>query len=190
MKKIIFLVLAAFIIICLVLLLRQTFSSLYKQSSDTPVIITNFEECVAAGFAVMESYPARCRTDDGQTFTQKIVGAISTPDFSNEIEVVNPRPGQVVTSSLVVTGKARGSWFWETSFPIELRDANGKELGNAIATAQGEWMTEEFVQFHAEMIFSAPTTSEGKLILRNGNASGLPENAKEVTIPVTFTKNP
>ncbi len=30
--------------------------------------ITNFAECVAAGYPVMESYPEQCRTDDGQTF--------------------------------------------------------------------------------------------------------------------------
>jgi len=32
--------------------------------------ITNFEECAAAGNPVMQSYPPRCKTADGKTFTQ------------------------------------------------------------------------------------------------------------------------
>ena len=34
--------------------------------------ITTFLECEAAGFPVQESYPARCSTPDGRTFTQII----------------------------------------------------------------------------------------------------------------------
>jgi len=34
--------------------------------------VTNFEECVAAGNSVMESYPAQCRSADGQLFVQDI----------------------------------------------------------------------------------------------------------------------
>lgn len=37
---------------------------------ETLVIVppNSFEECVAAGNPVMESYPERCRTPDGKTF--------------------------------------------------------------------------------------------------------------------------
>lgn len=34
--------------------------------------IDSFDECVEAGYPVMESYPAKCATPDGQTFTQII----------------------------------------------------------------------------------------------------------------------
>ncbi|MCB9362618.1 hypothetical protein H6504_04230 [Candidatus Woesearchaeota archaeon] len=34
--------------------------------------ITNFEECVAAGNPVMESYPEQCRTEDGKLFVREI----------------------------------------------------------------------------------------------------------------------
>lgn len=40
--------------------------------SDTYAYITDFEECEAAGFPVQESYPARCTTPDGRSFTQII----------------------------------------------------------------------------------------------------------------------
>ncbi|MBU0645857.1 hypothetical protein KJ611_00020 [Patescibacteria group bacterium] len=38
---------------------------------QTTVRVTNFEECVAAGNPVMESYPRQCRADD-QTFVEII----------------------------------------------------------------------------------------------------------------------
>ncbi len=33
--------------------------------------ITNFDECVAAGYPIMESYPEQCRTADGHMFTNE-----------------------------------------------------------------------------------------------------------------------
>lgn len=33
--------------------------------------ITNFDECVAEGFPIMESYPERCATPDGRTFVNE-----------------------------------------------------------------------------------------------------------------------
>lgn len=35
-------------------------------------VISNFEECLAAGYSVMESYPERCMTEDGIVFTREI----------------------------------------------------------------------------------------------------------------------
>lgn len=34
--------------------------------------ISNFEECAAAGYPIMESYPAQCRIPGGDVFTQQI----------------------------------------------------------------------------------------------------------------------
>lgn len=34
--------------------------------------ITNFEECAAAGYPVMESYPRQCRSEDGQLFVEEL----------------------------------------------------------------------------------------------------------------------
>ncbi len=34
--------------------------------------ITNFDECAKAGYPIMESYPAQCRTESGELFVQKI----------------------------------------------------------------------------------------------------------------------
>lgn len=147
---------------------------------------SSFEECVRAGNPVMESYPEQCRDTSGNTFVRDIGNEL---EYSDLIQVDNPRPNQKITSPLVVTGKARGQWFFEAQFPIELVDENGISLGVIPATAQGEWMTEEFVPFTASLTFSTLQTPKGKLIIRNSNASGLPENEKELVIPVEFKVN-
>ena len=59
--------------------------------------ITNFDECVAAGNPVMESYPEQCRTPDGRTFVNErqaapvpnIVdeGTTSAPVNTDELQV-------------------------------------------------------------------------------------------------------
>lgn len=40
--------------------------------SPTPSIINSFEECVAAGYPVMESYPPQCAVPGGETFTSTL----------------------------------------------------------------------------------------------------------------------
>lgn len=102
------------------------------------------------------------------------------------IWVALPLPNQVVTSPLTVTGRARGNWFFEASFPVTLKDANGNILAQAPAQAQGDWMTTEYVNFSVVLTFVAPATPTGTLILEKDNPSGLPQNANELQIPVTF----
>ena len=34
--------------------------------------ITNFDECVVAGYSILESYPRQCKTPDGKTFIETI----------------------------------------------------------------------------------------------------------------------
>lgn len=43
-------------------------------------IINSFEECAAAGYPVMESYPRQCRTPDGRTFVEELDEPIEPPD--------------------------------------------------------------------------------------------------------------
>jgi len=153
------------------------------QGEPAPVAkINSFEEC-AAKYPVMESYPRQCATPDGKHFTENIGNA---NELSGLTVVDSPRPNDSVKSPLTITGKARGNWYFEASFPVKIFDANSKELGTGIATAGGEWMTEDFVPFSATVEFSAPTTSTGTLILKKDNPSDLPENNNQLIIPVKF----
>jgi hypothetical protein len=103
-----------------------------------------------------------------------------------DIKITSPKSGDTITSPLIVTGQAKGSWFFEASFPVKLLDANGKVIVQGPAQAQGEWMTSDFVQFKATLSFANPTTSTGTLVLSKDNPSGLPQNDAQIVIPVKF----
>lgn len=104
----------------------------------------------------------------------------------DKIEVASPLPNQKVASPLTVTGKARGSWYFEASFPVELKDAKGNVLVQTPAQAQSEWTTLDFVPFKVTLTFSRPSTRTGVLILKRDNPSGLPQNDEQLQVPVAF----
>lgn len=148
--------------------------------------IESFEGCVEAGFAVMESYPRQCRTPDGRLFAEEIEVQAEYDNASPDmIRVENPHPGGVVGKEFRVTGEARGPWFFEANFSIEVVSPSGSIIAGSFATAQGEWMTEEFVPFMSEIIdLPSAYTGPATLILYKQNASGLPENEASVSIPI------
>jgi len=155
----------------------------YKRIKEAGNIVTNFEECADRGYPILESYPRQCKTPDGKTFVEDIGNEL---EKQNLIRVSKPRPNEIIKSPLEIRGEARGYWFFEASFPVKLRDENGRELGIGIAQTLSDWMTEDFVPFEATLEFQSPTTSRGVLILEKDNPSGLPEYADELRIPVKF----
>lgn len=125
----------------------------------------------------------------GYWYTSKQVSApgIVLPASKDDLIVVDtPLPNAVVVSPLTISGKARGYWYFEASFPAKLYDDNGTLLGVMPVQAEGEWMTEEYVPFSAILTFATPMTPTGTLVLEKDNPSGLPEHANELRIPVRF----
>ena len=108
------------------------------------------------------------------------------PAPNDLIRVDSPRSGDRVASPLVVRGSARGTWYFEATFPVTLLDARGTVLARSYATAQGEWMTSDFVPFTSTLTFPTPTTADGTLVLDAANASGDPARAQSVRVPVKF----
>ena len=106
--------------------------------------------------------------------------------MSDLIQVDAPAPNAQVTSPLTVTGRARGTWYFEASFPVKLLDGNGNELVIAPAQAQSDWMTTDFVPFSVTLTFATPPTPTGTLVLMKDNPSGEPQFDASVSIPVTF----
>jgi hypothetical protein len=102
------------------------------------------------------------------------------------IVVESPRAREEINSPLFISGKARGYWFFEASFPIELVDENNNLIAQTIAQAKGEWMTEDFVSFEATLNFVNPKTNKGFLIFRKDNPSGLKEHDDELRVPILF----
>lgn len=158
------------------------------------VSVSSFIECMNAGNPIMESYPRQCRSADGKTFTEEVseqptleeTPEIGSPAEETMVRVSMPLPNTKVTSPLTIKGSARGNWYFEASFPVELVDANGNQLTITPAQAQGDWMTTDFVPFSATLNWATSTTELGTLILHKDNPSGLPEHDAAVRIPVKF----
>ena len=113
--------------------------------------------------------------------------ATTTNPLGDLIDVDSPAPHSKITTPITITGKARGNWYFEASFPVELKDANGAVIAQGPAQAQGDWMTTEFVPFSVTLTFVAPSPgTAGTLVLKNDNPSGNPATQKELDIPVTF----
>lgn len=92
------------------------------------------------------------------------------------------RSGNVVH----VEGEARGPWYFEASFPIEVLDAQGNVIGIGYGTAQGEWMTTNFVPFTADVTLSQPYTGPAHIVLKKDNPSGEPQNDASLMYGVTL----
>lgn len=104
----------------------------------------------------------------------------------SRIRVTAPAAGSIITSPLTVTGEARGTWYFEASFPVAILDANRTEIAIVPAQAQGEWMTENFVPFSATIDFTPPATDTGFVVFKKDNPSGLPEHDASAEVPVRF----
>lgn len=118
-------------------------------------------------------------------------GSLVEAELKNDLIVLDePLVGAEVSSPLEITGKARGYWFFEASFPVIVVDWDGKIIGQGIAQSTSEWMTEEFVPFKATITFDVSSTvsNRGALILKKDNPSGLPENDNALEIPIFFAQ--
>ena len=109
------------------------------------------------------------------------------------ITLATPLPNSVVTNPLLISGLARGNWYFEGSFPIVLTNWDGLIIAEGHATALGDWMTTDFVPFTAMLEFTSPYPDGGQefmkrgaLILQKDNPSGLSENDDALEISIRF----
>lgn len=90
-KKWIFVTAAAILLAAVVLTAVYLFRASNRSDSDTdqphPSEITNFEQCIDAGYPVQESDPRRCTLPDGTTFTEEIE---SQTEDDNNTGIANP----------------------------------------------------------------------------------------------------
>ena len=116
---------------------------------------------------------------------------VPTPVADDLIVIDTPTPNERISSPITISGKARGTWFFEASFPIVIVNWDGLIIGEGIATAQSDWMTTEFVPFTATITYTLdPATpyDRGAIILKKDNPSGLPEHDDAREIPIFFTR--
>jgi len=129
---------------------------------------------------------------NNQTVTED-EGQNSEVDLTDFIIVSNLEAETVIESPLTVSGEARGYWFFEGSFPVELKNGDGVVIATGIATSTEEWMTTEFIPFSVTLEFVNPYNpgdpeywKKGLLVLKRDNPSDLPENDQELEIPIYF----
>lgn len=102
------------------------------------------------------------------------------------ITVDSPSPNATVSKNFKILGQARGMWYFEASFPVELRDQNGNLLNTSIAKAQGDWMTENFVPFIVNVVVPNSYVGPATLVLKRDNPSGEPANDASISFPITI----
>jgi hypothetical protein len=159
----------------------------YQYKRSAPLSVLSFEDCVNAGYPVMESFPRQCKTPDGRTYAEELPGNTTYDNASLDlINIDVPFSGAVVGKDFSVIGKARGMWFFEASFPIQVIDKNGYPLATGIAQAQSDWMTENFVPFKADIKVPENYIGPATLILKKDNPSGLLSNEASISFPINI----
>lgn len=110
--------------------------------------------------------------------------------LKHDMVVVNsPYPGEKISSPLSVSGTARGGWFFEGSFPIDITDFEGNIIAQKYATAQDDWMVGRNVEvpFLGSIDFEVPEgVSRGYVIFHKDNPSDKRELDDSFSIPVIF----
>lgn len=135
---------------------------------------------------------AACPSVEDENQNEEV--SVSDNDKANLI-TANVSVGEVISSPLTLSGEARGQWFFEGSFPIFLTNWDGLIIYEGFASANGEWMTTEFVPFSTSITFTSPYQpgdpdfmKNGTLILKKDNPSDLPELDDALEIPIRFAE--
>lgn len=103
---------------------------------------------------------------------------------SSPVIILYPQDNQEVTNPIRIRGMARGPWFFEASFPIQLVDSAGNIISTGIAKAESDWMTENYVNFSAEIEYPATNTGSALLVLSKDNPSDNPDLDQHFFVPV------
>ncbi|RYY99195.1 MAG: hypothetical protein EOO11_05775 [Chitinophagaceae bacterium] len=111
------------------------------------------------------------------------------PDTSGLIGITQPQAGDTLSGAVLVTGSARGPWYFEAEFPVRLVNSAGRVIAQAPAHAEGDWMTSNRVPFRAQLPVPRGAAGNARLILEKANPSGMPERADSIVLPVFLSGN-
>ena len=71
-------------------------------------------------------------------------------DRDPPVTISQPQRNAEIRSGQPLRGTVSGSWFFEGVVPVELTTVEGRPLYTGSAAAQGEWMTENQVQYASQ----------------------------------------
>ena len=136
--------------------------------------IGNFEECAAAGYLIMESYPRQCRAGE-ETFVEEI------PEEEANIRVAEPQANAEISLPFTLRGEART---FESTVNFRIRDEDGTILLEDFTTALVS-ETSTFGEFSTEVSFPAPKGTTGMIEVFEYSAQDGRE-VNMVRIPIVF----
>ena len=90
--------------------------------------------CVAA--CGRKEAPQNAADSTPQPVAVDSAGPAATDDL---IHLTAPHPNELVTSPLTISGQARGTWYFEGSFPVILIGTNGDTLAIRPGPGPASW---------------------------------------------------
>jgi hypothetical protein len=138
--------------------------------------------------------------EDSDTYQAEVDAIIQSLEFSSPaskggdaiIQIQSPAANESVESPIQLSGQARGMWFFEASAPVVVTNWDGLIIGESYITAEGDWMTEDFVPFTGTVSYSLPAdtvSATGTVIFQKANPSGLPQHDDAYEVVVTLVPN-
>ena len=104
-------------------------------------------------------------------------------DVSKMISVAYPQVGAIVGHTFTIEGQARGAWYAEGIFPLEIQNESGVVLQTLVVHALGDSHQPAFIPFSVDVAtpyFAGPA----QIVLKKANLRGEPENDASITIPI------
>lgn len=109
------------------------------------------------------------------------IDQLSFSDEENNIRAdIEINQNQVI----FINWEATWTWYFEANFGIEVVDENDNTLADTYVSTSWEWMTENYVPFHARFNYEDPETDYWYIVFRKANPSWLPENEFEKRVRV------
>ncbi|MDX1765320.1 MAG: hypothetical protein R3313_00040 [Candidatus Saccharimonadales bacterium] len=105
-------------------------SSEDTSQADTAPVIDSYEDCVAAGYPIMESYPEQCAVPDGPSFTRQLteeeLAIQNLPDDWEKVEygdksVFLPRSLVQVTGDVAIVSGEGPDYLYQDNEELSLR---------------------------------------------------------------------
>lgn len=118
-----------------------------------------------------------------------LVKVLAALDYKDQLRVESVDFGSKISSPLIISGEARGSWFFKGSAPVVLTNWDGLIIAKGYLEAEKDLMTKDFIPFRGILEFNnQDIDNRGSLILRKDNPSGLAENDDAFEIQVYFDR--
>ncbi len=108
---------------------------------------------------------------------------VREPSLPDGMQIDAPAPNAEIRTPLKLSGSVPGPWYFEGSFPIELRTNDGRVLAESIAQSTGNWMTTDPVGFTGALDFEVDTPTAAVLVLHEDNTSGQ-KDARRARLPL------